>query len=58
MTGKVSGSQVPGSPEGEKQGWAGEGGSGFWRVFREVGEAAQKDNYQTRRCKNTKNKYL
>ncbi len=21
MTGKVSGSQVPGSPEGEKQGW-------------------------------------
>ncbi len=37
MTGKVSGSQVPNSPEGEKQGWpvkvvrAGEGGSGFWR---------------------------
>ncbi len=43
MTGKVSGSQVPGSPEGEKQGWpvkvfrAGVGGSGFWRVFRDVG---------------------
>jgi hypothetical protein len=43
MTGKVSGSQVPGSPEGEKQGWpvkvvrAGVGGSGFWRVFREEG---------------------
>ena len=43
MTGKVSVSQVPNSPEGEKQGWpvkvfrAGEGGSGFWRVFREVG---------------------
>ncbi len=43
MPGKVSGSQVPNSPEGEKQGWpvkvvrAGEGGSGFWRVFREVG---------------------
>ncbi len=42
MTGKVSVSQVPNSPEGEKQGWpvqvvrAGEGGSGFWRVFREV----------------------
>ncbi len=42
MTGKVSGSQVPGSPEGEKQGWpvkvfrAGEGGSGFLWVFREV----------------------
>ncbi len=35
MTGKVSGSQVPNSPEGEKQGWpvkvvrAGVGGSGF-----------------------------
>ncbi len=42
MTGKVSESQVPGSPEGEKQGWpvkvvrAGEGGSGFWRVFKDV----------------------
>ncbi len=35
MTGKVSGSQGPNSPEGEKQGWpvkvarAGVGGSGF-----------------------------
>ncbi len=43
MKGKVSGSQVPGSPEGEKQGWpvkvvrAGVGGNGFWRVFREEG---------------------
>ncbi len=43
MTGKVSGSQGPNSPEGEKQGWpvkvvrAGVGGSGFWRVFMEVG---------------------
>jgi hypothetical protein len=43
MTGKVSVSQVPNSPEGEKQGWpvkvvrAGVGGSGFWRVFMEVG---------------------
>ena len=43
MTGKVSVSQVPGSPEGEKQGWpvkvvrAGVGGSGFLWVFREVG---------------------
>ncbi len=42
MTGKVSKSQVPNSPEGEKQGWpvkvvrAGEGGSGFWRVFMDV----------------------
>jgi hypothetical protein len=42
MTGKVSGSQVPNSPEGEKQGWpvkvvrAGVGGSGFWRVFKDV----------------------
>ncbi len=42
MTGKVSGSQVPNSPEGEKQGWpvkvvrAGVGGSGFWWVFRDV----------------------
>jgi hypothetical protein len=42
MTGKVSESQVPGSPEGEKQGWpvkvfrAGVGGSGFWWVFRDV----------------------
>ncbi len=42
MTGKVSGSQVPGSPEGEKQGRpvkvvrAGVGGSGFWRVFKDV----------------------
>ncbi len=43
MTGKVSGSQVPGSPEGEKQGWpvkvvrAGVGGSGFLWVFKDVG---------------------
>ncbi len=43
MTGKVSGSQVPNSPEGEKQGWpvkvvrAGEGGSGFLWVFKDVG---------------------
>ncbi len=42
MTGKVSESQVPGSPAGEKQGWpvkvvrAGEGGSGFLRVFMDV----------------------
>ncbi len=42
MTGKVSESQVPNSPEGEKQGWpvkvvrACEGGSGFWRVFMDV----------------------
>ncbi len=43
MTGKVSVSQGPNSPEGEKQGWpvkvvrASEGGSGFLRVFRDVG---------------------
>ncbi len=42
MTEKVSVSQVPNSPEGEKQGWpvkvvrAGVGGSGFWRVFMDV----------------------
>ncbi len=42
MSGKVSGSQVPNSPGGEKQGWpvkvfrAGEGGIGFLRVFRDV----------------------
>ncbi len=42
MTGKVSVSQVPNSPEDEKQGWpvkvvrAGVGGIGFWRVFRDV----------------------